>query len=98
MSTVEDIVNAARTLPPEQQAELKRRLEELGGPEDNGRVLAESDSSQNREELHARIHQALYEAGLVTDANPPTRQPRERHPPITIKGKPLSETIIEDRR
>jgi hypothetical protein len=35
---------------------------------------------------------------LVTDVNPPARQPRERPPPIRIKGKPLSETIIEDRR
>ena len=98
MSTVEEIVNAAKSLPPEPQAELKRRLEALTGAEDNGGVRPEGESSQRREELRARIHQALYEAGLVTDVNPPTRQPRERHPPIKIKGNPLSETILEDRR
>jgi hypothetical protein len=98
MSTIEEIVNAAKSLPPEQRAELKRRLEALGGADDNGGVPPEGESGQRREELHARIHQALDEAGLVTDVNPPARQPRERHPPIKIKGKPLSETIIEDRR
>lgn len=98
MSTVEEIVNAAKSLPLEQQAELKRRLDALTGAEDNGRVRPDGESTQRREELHARIHQALYEAGLVTDVNPPARQPRERPPPIRIKGKPLSETIIEDRR
>jgi len=98
MSTVEEIVNAAKCLPPEQQAELRRRLDELVGAEDNGGVRTEGESSQTREDLHARIHQALYEAGLVTDVNPPARQPRERLSPIKIKGKPLSETVIEDRR
>jgi hypothetical protein len=98
MSTVEEIVNAAKSLPPEQQAELKRRLDALAGAEDNGGVLPEGESSQRREELHARIHRALYDAGLVKEANPPAKLRRERRPPIEIKGKPLSETIIEDRR
>jgi hypothetical protein len=99
MSTVEEIVNAAKSLPPEQQAELRRRLEALTAADDNnGGVRSEVESSQRRKELHARIHRALYEAGLVKEANPPARQPRERRPPIKIKGKPLSETIIEDRR
>jgi hypothetical protein len=97
MSTVEEIVNAAKSLQPEQQAELRRRLDELAA-EDDGGVRPEGESSQTREDLHARIHQALYEAGLVTDVNPPARQPRERLSPIKIKGKPLSETVIEDRR
>ena len=98
MSTVEEIVNAAKSLPPEQQAELKRRLDALAGAEDNGGVRPEGESSQRRKELHARIHHALYEAGLVADVNPPAKLRRERRPPIKIKGKPLSETIIEDRR
>ena len=70
MSTVEEIVNAAKSLPPEQQAELKRRLDALAGAEANGGVLPEGESSQRREELHARIHRALYDAGLVKEANP----------------------------
>lgn len=52
----------------------------------------------NAVELDQRIQQALYSAGLVTEIKPPVKRPRERRPPINIKGKPLSETIIEDRR
>ena len=95
MSTVEEIMNAARTLPPEAQAELRRRLDRLARTEGNIGVHIEDES---RKELHARIHHALYEAGLVAEVDPPAKVRRERRPPITIKGKPLSETIIEDRR
>ena len=97
MSILEDIVNAAKALPPEQRAELKQRLDSLATTEGNGEVSA-VDESQRRQELHARIHRALYEAGLVSDPNPPPKCPRERRPPIKVRGKPVSETIIEDRR
>ena len=95
MSTVEEIVNAARDLPPQQQAELRRRLEMLAG---KGSVRPEDETRQRRQDLRERIHHALYEAGLVRAIDPPVRRVRERRPPIEIKGKPLSETIIEDRR
>jgi hypothetical protein len=91
MSTVEEMVMAAKSLPPQQQAELKRRLDALTGAEDNG-------VSGAGRALHARIHHALYQAGLVSEVNPPVKQRRERAPLIAIKGQPLSETIIEDRR
>jgi hypothetical protein len=96
MSTVEEIIEAARALPPEQQAELKHRLEKLSGDETNGETVDRVKT--DRRELHARIHRALYEAGLVTNPNPPPKHDRERPPPIKVKGKPVSETIIEDRR
>jgi hypothetical protein len=98
MSTVEEIVNAARALPPEGQAELRRRLDGLVATQNNGGVHTEDESRQQREELHLRIHRALYEAGLVTEVDPPVKRRRERAPLIRIKGKPLSETVIEDRR
>ena len=98
MSTVEEILKAARSLGPQEQAELRRRLEALTDPEENGGSPGESITSPDPKELHKRIHLALYEAGLVKDINPPARARRERRPPIKIKGKPLSETIIEDRR
>lgn len=98
MSTVEEIVNAAKSLSPEQQAELRRRLELLPSSQDNGRVQLEDERQEDVKELHARIHRAMYDAGLVSEINPPVKRRRERPPPIRIKGKPLSETIIEDRR
>ena len=96
MSTVEEILNAVRDLPPQEQAEVKRRLEGL---------LAELDKRQapvaetrQAGDLDQRIQRALYDAGLISEIKPRVKRPRERRPPIKIKGKPLSETVIEDRR
>jgi len=98
MSTVEEILNAAKALPPEDQAELKRRLELLAAADDDGGLQLQNEASVQAKELHERIHRAMYEAGLVSSISPPIKRRRERPPPIKIKGKPLSETIIEDRR
>jgi hypothetical protein len=98
MSTVEEIVNAAKALPPDQQAELKERLAQLIRIKVDGEAAISDEESQRRLELHTRIHGALYDAGLVADPNPPGKSRRVRRPPITVRGKPVSETIIEDRR
>jgi hypothetical protein len=98
MSTIEEILNAVKDLPPEDQAELKRRLELLTSSQDRGGVQLEDGTQGNIKDLHERIHRAMYEAGLVSAIDPPVKRRRERPPPIKIKGKPLSETIIEDRR
>ena len=97
MSTIEEIVNAIKELPAGERAEVKRRLETIPAqPDETGEVTG--DELKAATDLDQRIHRALYEAGLVSDINPPARVRRERRPPIKIKGKPLSETIIEDRR
>ena len=102
MSTVEEIVKAVRDLPPKEQVEVKRRLDTLvSAPEADQSVEPGTETNtvhQAAIDLDQRIQQALYDAGLVAEIKPPVKRPRERHPPINIKGKPLSETIIEDRR
>lgn len=102
MSTVEEIVKAVKDLPAAQQVEVKRRLDTLvSAPEADQSVEPSTvtDTVQQAAiDLDQRIQQALYDAGLVTEIKPPVKRPRERHPPINIKGQPLSETIIEDRR
>lgn len=98
MATVEEILSAVKELPPEDQAELKRRLELLPASQDNGGAHPEDVPQGQAQLLHERIHQAMYESGLVSTNSPPAKRRRERPPPIKIKGKPLSETIIEDRR
>jgi hypothetical protein len=95
MSTVEEIVKAVKDLPPQEQAEVKRRLEELLTQSDQ---VGATNETQQAGDLDQRIQRALYEAGLVTEIKPCVKRPRVRRPPIKIKGKPLSETIIEDRR
>jgi hypothetical protein len=98
MSTVEEIVNAAKALPPEEQAEVRRRLDTLPAQPDENEVLVD-DSRQAAIDLDQRVQHALYEAGLVSEIKPPITDPTPyRREPIKIKGKPLSETIIEDRR
>jgi len=98
MSTVEEIVNAAKSLPPQEQAELRRRLELLAASQDNCGVQLEDGAQGHVKDLHERIHHAMYEAGLVSAVNPPVKRRRERPPPIKIRGKPLSETVIAERR
>jgi hypothetical protein len=102
MSTIEEIVKAVRDLPPKEQDEVKRRLDVLlSPPEADPSVELSTGTTNNRTvavDLDQRIQQALYSAGLVTEIKPTVKRPRERRPAINIKGKPLSETIIEDRR
>lgn len=43
--------------------------------------------------------QCLLEKGLMTRVNPPIQpQDDKPFPPVVVRGKPVSETVIEDRR
>ena len=97
MSTAEEIVNAVKGLPPAERAEVQRKVEALISQPDQDEAVVD-ESRQAAIDLDQRIQRALFEAGLVSEIKPPVKRPRERTPPIKIKGKPLSETIIEDRR
>ena len=98
MSTVEEIVNAVKGLPPREQAEVRRRLETLPTPPEETQVLVD-DSRQAAIDLDQRVQRALYEAGVVSEIKPAITDPTPyRREPIKIEGKPLSETVIEERR
>lgn len=98
MSSVEEIVNAIKGLPPREQAEVRRRLDSLPAQPDENEVLVD-DSREAAIDLDQRVQRALYEAGLVSEIKPPITDPTPyRREPIKIKGKPLSETVIEERR
>jgi len=90
MSTVEELVNAVKGLPPREQAEVRRRLDTpTAQPNENDAAI----------DLDQRVQQALFEAGLVSEIKPPITDPTPyRREPIKIKGRPLSETVIEARR
>ncbi|HZO90542.1 MAG TPA: hypothetical protein VFB38_19600 [Chthonomonadaceae bacterium] len=45
-----------------------------------------------------RVHQMLIEAGLLKEVKPRSRECKLDRPTGEICGKPLSETIIEERR
>jgi hypothetical protein len=98
MSTVEEIVRAVKDLPAGERAELKRRLDTLSEDANQGETLVDN-SQQAATDLDQRIQKALYDAGLIIEIKPPITDPTPyRREPIKIKGKPLSETVIEERR
>ena len=98
MSTVEEIVNAVKELPPSEQAEVKRRLDRLPAQTGKNELIVDDDR-EAAIDLDQRVQRALFEASLVSEIKPPITDPAPyRREPIRIKGKPLSETVIEERR
>ncbi len=45
-----------------------------------------------------RVLTSLVEAGLMTEIAPKRTQAHQEFVPVPIKGKPLSETVAEERR
>jgi len=86
MDAVEKLVQEARSLTPE---ELRRLIEMLSQYAESEPVMSEEDF-----QLH------LLDAGILSEL--PGRLEERLHlsdfRPIIVEGKPLSETIIEERR
>jgi hypothetical protein len=59
-------------------------------------------SEVSEEEMRRRVqqfHEELHRAGLLREVKPlPARAEKESFKPVEIKGPPLSQTVIEDRR
>jgi hypothetical protein len=68
--------------------ELARVYEEIG-------ALVSSSPGDDREE---QFLQALLGAGLISEIKPVTGNSLLDREPVPITGKPLSETIVEERR
>ncbi|MBI3823948.1 MAG: hypothetical protein HY289_14865 [Planctomycetes bacterium] len=83
--SLNNVLEAAQKLTPDEQRQLRARLEE--------RPTQPDESDQMR-----AFHQALLASGLVTTIKPqrPDRAGQRRL--IAVEGKPISETIIEERR
>lgn len=82
-ATLERIINEMRTLKPEELREIERAARDLLVPK-----------GATDEE---RFLESLREAGLVNDIKRPARDVEIERPLVPIQGKPLSETIIEER-
>jgi hypothetical protein len=84
-ATLDRIMKEIKTLAPDERRQLREMLDALMVPAE------EEDKRQ-------ALHQALRAAGLLTQI----RQPRATDTPhrrrIEVQGKPVSETIIEERR
>jgi hypothetical protein len=64
------------------------------------RVWQELNEIVSEEPIELRLQRALSAEGLLSEIKMPfvSRPQQEEAPPIEIKGKPLSATIIEERR
>lgn len=88
MNTTQEIVNTVRNLPPENQRELLEVLQ--------NEVRGTKDAPISEEE----VQRILFMRGVISTV------PRfcdysdaeDDFEPIDIKGKPLSETVVEERR
>lgn len=80
--SVNEVLEAVRAMSPEERAQVRALLNKLS-----------DDSPSAEESVQARLR----EAGLLTETPLRQKSARAWHMPVEIKGKPLSETIIEER-
>jgi hypothetical protein len=85
--TLLKILEEVRTLTPDEQGQLRHALD---------RLLANPETLTAEE----KVERLLFEQGLLSEIKPRVIDParyRDRKP-IEVKGKPISEVIIEERR
>lgn len=82
--SVKEVLEAVRTLTPEERAQVRALLDTLP-----------DGSLPTEEEAQARLRAAglLAETGQGRSATV-----RTRRTPVEIKGAPLSQTVVEERR
>ncbi len=88
MSTVEKVLEEVKTLTPGEQRQVHTLLNSL---------LENHVHTQPTED---QFHQMLLRKGIITNIPNPTDDAEEDNEfePIEVQGKPLSETVIEERR
>jgi hypothetical protein len=89
---IEKLLQEIRSLPAEDQNRVREALRDAEAAEPAGPM----DEAAAEEEFKRR----LVKAGLLREIKPPIRDltPYLDREPFEIEGKPLSETIIEERR
>ncbi|MEJ7625124.1 MAG: hypothetical protein WKF34_14120 [Pyrinomonadaceae bacterium] len=68
--------------------------------EEKRRIWRELNEMINDEPIELRLQRALVTDGLLNEVRSPLvrQETHEENPPIKVTGKPVSETIIEERR
>jgi len=85
--TLDKVWEEVKALSPDEQRQLREQLDGLLG----------SPPAQSAEE---ELQRRLLEAGLLSEIKPRgmDAESYRRYTPVEVKGKPVSETIIEERR
>lgn len=84
-ATLQQILSQLPSLEPDELRQLSQAVLEQLSPQEEAR---------KRE----AFHQALLSAGLIRQINRPRRGIEGQRQLIEVQGKPVSETIIEERR
>jgi hypothetical protein len=87
---IEKLLQDILSLPPEEQKHVRDAI-------DQGMTYEAADGERPAEEEFQR---RLVEAGLLKEIKRPLRDAEafKNGKPVEIKGKPLSETVIKERR
>lgn len=88
--SVQDIENAITKLPA---ADLDALSDWLGQYR-----LQQQSAAQDEAQKRAAFHAALHKAGLVTRSPAPRPGPSLPRRLVEAQGKPVSETLMEERR
>ena len=80
--SVNEVLKAVKGLSPEEREQVRVLLDTL-----HNTPTSPEEAAQAR----------LRDAGLLAETKQPRASARVRHTPVEIKGKPLSETVIEER-
>ncbi len=84
-ATLDRIVEEIKALAPDERWQLREMLDAMMVP-------------TGEEDKHKALHQALRAVGLVTQVRQPRATDTLHRRRIEVQGKPVSETIIEERR
>ncbi|MFB2977445.1 hypothetical protein ACE1CM_14735 [Microseira sp. BLCC-F43] len=84
-ATLNQILSQLETLELEELHQLNQKIQ---------KSLADKEEIAKR----AAFHQALLDSGLVKQIKHPLYEPISQRRLIQVEGKPVSETIIEERR
>jgi hypothetical protein len=81
------MLDEVKRLTPDEQRQLREAIDQL---------LSLAPAPPTEEQFE----QELVEAGILDELPRPSgaSEPTRKRKPIDVKGKPLSETIVEDRR
>lgn len=85
ITTLTEILNQLDNLETQELEELNQTIQQY---------LKKREESLKK----AGFHQALIDSGLVKQIKYPTYEHRGERQLIEVEGKPVSETIIEERR
>jgi hypothetical protein len=83
--SLQELIKEVKALNRDEQQQLRKLLDEM---------LAQQEEAERRK----AFHQTLLAAGLVKTIKTPRAASTRERGLIQVKGKPLSETIIEERR